>query len=145
MLKYGLTHPELIGALAGTGHTSRILLADSNYPVDVNANPAAKRIYLNFAPGMLTATDILKVILDAIPIEAAHYMLMDDGHAPPIADEFRHMLPQQASLDALARADFYNAVKESRTSIVVATGEQRLYANLLLTVGYIQPDGKPHF
>ncbi|WP_318783043.1 RbsD/FucU domain-containing protein [Cellulosimicrobium sp. SH8] len=32
MLRYPLLHPGLIGALAGAGHGSRVLLADANYP-----------------------------------------------------------------------------------------------------------------
>lgn len=145
MLKYRLIHPELISALAGMGHGSRIILADSNYPVDMNTNPAAKCIYLNLAPGLISATDILAVLLDAVPIEAAHHMLMDDGQAPPIADEFRKLLPAQVSLESYARQDFYAAVRDFHTSVVIATGEQRLFANLLLTIGYIKPDGSAHY
>ncbi len=145
MLKYRLTHPELIGALAGMGHGSRIMLADSNYSVDINSHPNAKRIYLNLAPGMIPIMDVLAVLLDAMPVEAAHHMLMDDGQAPPIAADFRQMLPAQVALESYARNDFYAAVKDAHTSVIVATGEQRLFANLLLTMGYIQPDGIPHF
>lgn len=145
MLKYRLLHPELIGALAGMGHGSRIMLADSNYPVDMNVNPAAKRIYLNLAPGMIPVTDILAVLLDAVPVEAAHHMLMDDGQAPPIAQEFRKMLPAPVPLEAYARQDFYAAVRDWRTSVIIATGEQRLFANLLLTIGYVKPDGTSHY
>lgn len=144
MLKYRLTHPELIGALAGMGHGSRIMLADSNYSVDINAHPNAKRIYLNLAPGIIPVTDVLAVLLDAIPVEAAHHMLMDDGQAPPIAAEFRQMLPAQVALESVARNDFYAAVRDSRTSVIVATGEQRLFANLLLTMGVVHPDGSSH-
>lgn len=145
MLKYRLTHPELLAALAGMGHGSRIMLADSNYSVDINSHPSAKRIYLNLAPGMIAITDVLAVLLDAMPVEAAHHMLMDDGQAPPIAEEFRRMLPQQVPLEAYRRFDFYDAVKQANTSVVVATGEQRLYANLILTMGVVQPDGKARY
>jgi L-fucose mutarotase len=145
MLKYRLTHPELLAAIAGMGHGSQIMLADSNYSVDINSHPGAKRIYLNLAPGMIAITDVLAVLLDAMPVEAAHHMLMDDGQAPPIAEEFRRMLPQQVPLEAYRRFDFYDAVKRPTTSVVVATGEQRLYANLILTMGVVQPDGKARY
>jgi len=141
MLKYKLTHPELLAALAAMGHGSRILLADANYSSDINVGPAAKRIYLNFAPGMLPVTDVLEKVLDAIPVEAAHMMLMDNGQEPPIAADFRKLLPRAVALSSYARMDFYAAALASKTSVVVMTGEQRLFANILLTVGVVNPDG----
>ena len=41
MLKYRLTHPEILAALAGAGHGSQVLIADGNYPFSTGANPAA--------------------------------------------------------------------------------------------------------
>ncbi len=127
------------------GHGSRILLADANYASDVLAPPKAERIYLNFAPGMISATDILEVLLTATPIEFAYAMYMDTGEAPPIVEVFHSMLPAGVKLELLSRQPFYDAVKDSRTSVIVVTGEQRLYANLLLVTGFIHPDGKSQF
>jgi L-fucose mutarotase len=138
MLKYRLIHPELIAALAAAGHGSRVLLADANYPHDTGAAPAARRIYLNLAPGALTVTAVLAVLADAVPIEAAHFMLQDDGHEAPVVNEFRSLLPGLA-LQPVDRLAFYDLCRLPLTSIVVATGEQRLYANVLLTIGYIRP------
>jgi L-fucose mutarotase len=39
----------------------------------------------------------------------------------------------------MARMDFYQAAKGADVAFAVATGDERLYANLLLTVGYIIP------
>jgi L-fucose mutarotase len=139
MLKYKLIHPELLSALARAGHGSRLLLADSNYPHDTGAPAGARRIYLNLAPGLVNVTEVLKVLSDAVPIEAAHFMLQDDGNEAPVVAEFRTLLPEVA-LQPVERFAFYNLARDPLTSIVVATGEQRLYANLLLTVGYIRPD-----
>jgi L-fucose mutarotase len=138
MLKYRLTHPELLSALAGAGHGSRVLLADGNYPHDTGAPAAARRIYLNLAPGLISVTDVLGVLADAIPLEAAHFMLQDDGGEAPVVAEFRRLLPAVA-LQPVERFAFYDLARHPLTSIVVATGEQRLYANVLLTVGYIRP------
>ena len=138
MLKYRLIHPELIAALAAAGHGSRVLLADANYPHDTGAAPAARRIYLNLAPGLVTVTDVLAVLADATPLEAAHFMLQDDGHEALVIAQFRALLPD-LTLQPVERFAFYDLSRQPLTSIVVATGEQRLYANLLLTVGYIRP------
>jgi L-fucose mutarotase len=142
MLKYRLIHPELLSALAAAGHGSRVLLADANYPHDTGTAPASRRIFLNLAPGLLTVTDVLAVLIDAIPIEAAHFMLQDDGHEAPVVAEFRAMLPG-VDLQPTKRISFYNMARLPATSIMVATGEARLYANLLLTIGYIVPGATP--
>jgi len=142
MLKYRLLHPELLAALASAGHGSRVLLADANYPHDTGAAPTARRIYLNLAPGLLTITDVLAVLVDAIPIEAAAFMLQDDGNEAPVVAEFRALLPG-IELQPTKRISFYNTARLPTTSIMVATGEARLYANLLLTIGYNRP-GAPN-
>ncbi len=72
MLKYRILHPQLLEALGRCGHGSRILVADSNYPHVTGAPAAAERVCLNLAPGLITATAVLKVLLDAILVETAY-------------------------------------------------------------------------
>jgi L-fucose mutarotase len=145
MLKYSITHPILLHELGKVGHGSRILLADSNYAFDVYAPLTATRIFLNFAPGLLGMKEILKGLLTAIPIEEACGVLDDDGAHPPITDMYRKLLPDSVPLERINRFKFYEMAQESRTTILIATGETQLYANLLLTVGYIKEDGSPNF
>ncbi|MDW8325158.1 MAG: RbsD/FucU family protein [Anaerolineales bacterium] len=145
MLKYRLLHPQLLSALGRAGHGSRILIADSNYPVITGAPPAAEHIYLNLAPGLIAATDVLKVLLDAIPIEAAMAMLREDGGEPSIVAEFREILPASVDLRLLERFAYYQQVRSPDTILVIATGEQRLYANLLLVVGVMTADGEARY
>ena len=74
MLKQRLTHPEILEALASAGHGSRVLITDGNYPASTQLGDNAALVYLNLAPGMPTATDVLKVVLTAIPVEEAAVM-----------------------------------------------------------------------
>lgn len=145
MLKYTITHPPLLSDLAQAGHGSRILLADSNYAFDANAPAHASRIYLNFAPGLLTMRDVLLGLLTAIPIEEAFGVLTDDGEHPPITRMYREILPDAIPFERMNRFKFYEMARESRTTILIATGETQLYANLLLTVGFINQDGSPNY
>src|SRR3982751_2676169 len=92
MLRYQLLHPEILAALGGAGHGSQILIADGNYPFETRSNPNARRVFLNLAPGLLTATDVLSVLVDAVSVEAAHVMVPDAGDEPPIFGEFRSIL-----------------------------------------------------
>ena len=138
MLTTRLIHPQLLVALAEAGHGAQILIADGNYPVTTRSNPAAHRVFLNLEPGRLTVTEILEVIAEVIPVEAVHVMAPADGTEPAIFEEFRRLLPD-LTLTGLGRFDFYDAVRSPDTALVIATGEQRLFGNILLTVGVVSP------
>lgn len=139
MLKTRLIHPEILRALGQAGHGAQVLIADGNYPLLTRSNGAARRVFLNLAPGLLTVTDVLGVLVDTIPIEAAHVMVPDDGDEPAIFAEFRERLPG-TELQALGRYEFYEAARGPDLALVISTGEQRIYANLLLTIGVVMPD-----
>jgi len=138
MLRYKLLHPEILAALGGAGHGSQVLIADGNYPFDTRSSPNARRVYLNLAPDLLTATDVLAVLVDAIPIETAHVMVPDEGDEPTIFKEFRALLSDR-ELYILRRFEFYNAASSPDLALVIATGERRVYANILLTIGVVPP------
>lgn len=139
MLKSQLLHPEILRALAGAGHGSQVLIADGNYPASTGAAPHAARVYLNLAPGLITATDALKALTTAIPIEAAQVMQTADGSEPAIFAEFRALLGEKLPLQPLERFTFYAAASQPPVCLVIATGEQRIYANILLTIGVVMP------
>ncbi len=136
MLRYDLLHPQILSALASAGHGSQVLIADSNYPFTTGAHPSAERVYLNLAPGMVKVTDVLRVLKTAIPIEAAHAIVPDDGVEPPILAEYRTLLPD-IEMQYLTRFPFYEAARSANTALVIATGEQRIYACILLTIGVV--------
>lgn len=136
MLKFKLLHPELLRVLAGAGHGSRVLLADANYPFATGARPDVPRVYLNLTPGVLRVTDVLDVLVHAIPVEAAAVMVPDAGPEPAIFEDFRSRLPELA-LTKLGRFDFYAEARGPELALLIATAEERLYANLLLTIGVV--------
>ncbi|MDX1934915.1 MAG: RbsD/FucU family protein [Capsulimonadales bacterium] len=138
MLKTTLLHPEILATLASAGHGSRVLISDGNYPHTTGSHFAAKRVFLNLAPGLVNATDVLRVVADAIPIEAAHVMATADGSRPAIWDEFAELLPG-LPLQPIERFAFYETARGTDVALVIATGEQRIYANILLTLGVVPP------
>ena len=138
MLTYQLLHPDILAGLAAAGHGATVLIADGNYPLVTRSHPAARRVYLNLAPDMLRVTDVLSVIAGAIPIEAAHVMVPDDGSEPGIFADFRTLLPT-ITLQTLDRFSFYAAARGPDLALAIATGERRIYANILLTIGVVPP------
>lgn len=137
MLVNRLLHPEILAALAAAGHSSKVLIADANYPVATETAPTARRVHLNLAPDLLRITDVLAVLLETIPIEAAVAMVPPEG-AAAIHDGYRTMLPEGVALGGLDRFAFYEAAKAPQVALVIATGETRRYANLLLTIGAVK-------
>jgi L-fucose mutarotase len=139
MLKTRLLHPEILRALGEAGHGAQVLIADGNYPLVTRSNVDAHRVYLNLAPGVLTVTDVLRVLVDMIPIEAAQVMVPESGPEPGIFAEFRDLLPS-VPLQPLGRFEFYDTARGPDLALAIATGEQRIYANLLLTIGVVMPE-----
>jgi L-fucose mutarotase len=146
MLKTPILHPQILGALGRAGHSSKILIADGNYPFHTKRGPNAEVVFLNFAPGQMNVTDVLMGIANSVPVELAEvmepqrtgpYAMKND---PPIFDEFRRILKaRNAALDLtkIERFAFYEAAGSKDVTLTIATGEQRIYANILLTIGVV--------
>jgi L-fucose mutarotase len=139
MLKQRLIHPEILEALAAAGHGSRILLTDANYPASTQLGDNATLVYLNLAPGKPSVTEVLDILLTAIPVEEAAVMVPVEGPEPSIFQEFRSLMPDVA-LTEFSRFEFYEEASGPDTCLQIVTGEQRIYANLLLTIGVVLPD-----
>jgi L-fucose mutarotase len=139
MIRNPVIHPPLLAALAAAGHGSTVLIADGNYPLATATGPSAKRVHLNVRPGMLDATTVLDAVLDVVPVEGAAVMRPESGE-PPIFDEFGRRLPT-IELTRLSRSDFYAAARSADLAVAIATGEQRLFGNILVTIGVIEPEG----
>lgn len=139
MIDAKLIQPQILAALGKAGHGATILIPDGNYPVATGAHPRAERVYMNLSPGTVTVTEVLDAILSVTPIEAAHVMLPDDGAEPGIYAEFRALLGDEIGLQPLERFAFYEAAKSEDCCLVIATGEQRIFANILLTIGVVAP------
>jgi D-ribose pyranose/furanose isomerase RbsD len=74
MLKSRLLHPEIQEVLGRAGHSSKILIADGNYPFATQLGPNARLVSLNLSPGLVNATQVLEAIVSAVPIEEATVM-----------------------------------------------------------------------
>lgn len=147
MLQHQLLHPQILAALARAGHSSKVLISDGNYPHGTKKGPNAEVVYLNLSPGLPTVTDVLKALKTAIPIELAEvmdytrtgpYALSED---PPIWREFSQILGDtdcRGELNKIERFAFYDAASTGDVCLTIASGEQRIYANLLLTIGVVR-------
>lgn len=149
MLLSGILHPEILRGLGQAGHGAKILIADGNYPLATRSPGTAVRVYLNLAPGKVTVPDVLEAIVGCTPIELAEVMTPDSGEEPAIFSDFRTLLASSTTairiaggppeLSVLKRWDFYDAASAPDVALAISTGEQRVYANILLTIGVRDP------
>jgi L-fucose mutarotase len=137
MLKTTLLQPEILAALGAAGHGSRILIADGNYPMATRTGPSAVHVFLNLSPGIVTVPQVLRAIVDIVPIEAYAIMQPPPEVDASILREFEQMLPD-VPCEPLERFAFYDAASSDQTALAIATGEQRVYANILLTIGVVK-------
>lgn len=147
MLTTQLLHPFILKALARAGHSSQVLITDANFPHSTKCGPNSELVYLNLAPGMVSAPEVLKALVPYIPIEAATVMApLKSGpykmdHDPEIWSEFTRILAGtdcQGELQRIERLAFYEAASASDVCLTIATGEQRIYGNILLTIGVVR-------
>ena len=138
MLRQRLIHPEILGALGAAGHGAKVLITDGNFPASTRVGENATLVYLNLAPGKPTVTEVLDILLTAILVEEAIVMDPESGPEPRVFQEFRSLLPDIA-LTTLSRFEFYEETSSPDTCLQIITGDQRLYANLLLTIGVVAP------
>ena len=144
MLKHQLIHPKINEVLGRAGHHSVILIADGNYPAWTKRGPNAELVSLNLSPGLVSVTQVLRAILSAIPIDCINTMGIppEDSYAqagePPVWNEYREVIREaglKLNLEPVLKWDFYKVVESPDHILTIQTGDQSLWANLLLSVG----------
>ncbi len=135
-----LLSPDLLQVLRAMGHGDEIAVVDANFPADTMAQ---RLVRLDGLPVTAVTDAILSVMpLDDFVPEAAWRMEVvgDPSAEQPIFAEFRGILARREgprfTLAALERFAFYDRVKDAYA--VVATGERRLYGNIILKKGVVR-------
>lgn len=132
--------PDLLKILRAMGHGDEIAIVDGNYPADAHA---LRLVRMDGHDAVSVADAILSVMpLDDF-VDAAAFRPGIAG-APdrrePIFDDFDLVVAKfepAARIEALQGAAFYDRVQAAYA--IVATGERRLYGNLVLRKGVIRP------
>ena len=137
MLKTPVIHPTIMEVLARSGHFAQVVIADGNLPVGAMNGPNSTTVHLNFKPGLLDALTVLKGILEVCPIQGAIVM-----EKPPEANAEIHLAYKEllgdVSWSEMERWAFYDQIRDKTTTLIIQTGEQRRFANLILTVGVVK-------
>jgi len=144
MLKHidPILSPEMLHTLRAMGHGDEIAIVDANYPSSSTGRPLIRL-------DGLTTTRVMDAVLSVMPLDefvpcaAFHMQVVGNPQGEmPIFQEFRDLLKKHGAamgkLDGIERFAFYERVKSAFA--VVATGERRLYGNIILKKGIIRPD-----
>jgi len=132
-----LLSPDLLHILASMGHGDEIVLADANFPAATHARRLVR------IPGV-DANQVLDAVLSLLPLDkyvpnAAFTMQVveDSSVTPPAVQDFTDTLLRhgEGAPSALERFAFY--ARAAQAFAVVATGETRLYGNILLKKGVV--------
>lgn len=133
--------PELLCALSQMGHGDELVIADGNFPShSVGKNAIVIRADGHGVPELLDA--ILQVFpLDTYSEKPVGLMAVCDGDdvETPIWDKYNELLnkyePEHHDIEFIERFAFYERAKGAY--LIIATGEQALYANILLKKGVV--------
>lgn len=128
---------ELLKALCDMGHGDELVIADANFP----AETVAKRlIRVPGVDGVRVAAAVLSVFpLDTYVDKPACVMDLTDGDkakgmpVPVIWRDYARVTGEELGL--IERFGFYERTKNAY--LVIQTGEERQYGNLLLTKGVV--------
>ena len=130
-----LLTPDLLYVLRAMGHGDEISIVDANYPAD-SAGPHVVRL------DGVAATDVVDAILSVMPLD--DFVEPAAGASPdqPIFAAYRQLVEKheggKIKLNSIERFKFYE--RANKAYAMVATGERRLYGNIILKKGVIRPD-----
>jgi L-fucose mutarotase len=120
------------------GHGDELVIADANFP---SHSLGPRVVRLDGIDAIAAADAILTHLpLDTFAEAAAFRMAVvgDPTAVPPICQAFVQLVQNLSGpfdVIALERFDFYERAR--RAAVIVATGERRLYGNLILKTGVL--------
>jgi L-fucose mutarotase len=135
-----IVSPELLKVLCEMGHGDEIVIADANFP----SNTFGKRVVRADGVG---GVEVLKAVLSLIPLDTyskENLILMElvDSDVgiinPKIWDEYKanaNETDPNVRARHMERFAFYERAKNAYA--VIATGEEAVYANLIIKKGVI--------
>ncbi|MDO7136153.1 RbsD/FucU domain-containing protein [Algibacter lectus] len=144
MLKTPVIHPTIMEVLARSGHFAQVVIADGNLPVGAMTGPNSTTVHLNFKPGLLDAITVLEGILEVCPVQGAIVMEKPVEANAEIHDAYKKLLGE-VTWNEMERWTFYDKIRDPNTTLIIQTGEQRRFANLILTVGVVKMAEESNF
>jgi len=148
MLK-GIDHrlnADVLGALRAMGHGDYLIVSDTNFPADTNAQQTTLGYLLRMEN--LTAAEAINAILSVMPLDtfvddfAGRMRVGDDpDDIPAVQQEVIAEVQatgESRAIEDIDRFAFYDLAKGAYA--VIQTGERRFYGCFMLRKGVIPPE-----
>ena len=148
MLK-GIDHrlnADVLGTLRAMGHGDYLIVSDTNFPADTNAQQTTLGYLLRMEN--LTAAEAINAILSVLPLDtfvddfAGRMRVGDDpDDVPPVQQEVAAEIAavgETRPLEVIERFAFYDLAKGAYA--VIQSGERRFYGCFMLRKGVIPPE-----
>ncbi len=136
-----IVSPELLKTLCEMGHGDEIVIADGNFP----AEKFGKRVIRADGIG---GTAMLEAVLSLIPLDTysnPNFILMrlmecDEGKIDPVIwEEYKEIAEKHDKNVKIGNIDRFAFYERAKTAFsVIATGEEAVYANIILKKGVIK-------
>ena len=136
-----IVSPDLIKTLCEMGHGDEIVIADGNFPVET----FGKRVIR--ADGICGAA-MLEAVLSLIPLDTysnpnmilMQLMECDEGIINPVIwKEYKAIAEKHDKNVKIGNIDRFAFYERAKTAFaVIATGEEAVYANIILKKGVIK-------
>jgi L-fucose mutarotase len=129
--------PELLKYLSEMGHGDEIVIADANFPA-CSTNKKVVECKGN------DATEMLEEILKLIPLDnfvSDNLIIMDNEkkEGEEIWKEFELISIKNEHFRKLTKVKRFEFYERSKNAFcIVSTGEERIYANIIITKGVIK-------
>ena len=132
--------PELLKILCEMGHGDEIVIADANFP----SENYGKRVIRADGIG---GTEMLEAVLSLIPLDTysnpnmilMQLMECDEGKINPVIwKEYKKIAEKHDKNVKIGNIDRFSFYERAKTAFaVIATGEEAVYANIILKKGVI--------
>ena len=138
-----ILNADLLYTLRAMGHGDDIAIVDANFPAESMSQSLHR---MDGHP----ATRVLDAVMSVMPLDtfvetSAWYMepVDDPTTVPPVCAKFQEIVDRHEGagnfpIGTIERFSFYDHVRTCFA--VVATGERRLYGNIILRMGIIPPE-----
>ena len=130
MKKTGSINQPVSAAIAGLGHTDRLVIADAGLPIP----PGPARIDLALTAGIPTFVETLRVILTEMEVERAIVAAEMIEVSPELYRAIQELLGQ-IPIETVPHETFKAQTASARA--IIRTGEFTPYANIILVAGVV--------
>jgi len=134
---------DILYILRAMGHGDDLAIVDANFPAETMATERYVRMEAIDAPGML------RKVLQVLPVDGfvddplRRMQVVDDPNAvPPVVEEMEMIAVEELGaatiIHKVERFAFYDQTRQAFA--IIATGDTRKYANVLIRKGVISTD-----